>query len=42
MNNFEKFHSTKKTYDIVPEHFDVTLADFEQIINKYLIKLEVE
>ena len=35
MNNFEKLYSKNSLINIVPEHFfDVTLAYFEQIINK--------
>ena len=34
MNNFEQLYPKNRLINIVPERcFDVTLADFEQIIN---------
>ena len=38
----KSFIRQNRLIGIAPEHFDVTLADFEQIINKDLIQLEVE
>ena len=43
MNNYEKFYLANRLIDIVPEHcFDVTLANFEEIINNDFIQLEAE
>ena len=45
VNNFEKLYLKKKKrlINIAPEHFfDVTLADFEQIINNDFIQLEAK
>ena len=42
MNNFEKLYPTR-LIDIAPKHFfDITLADFEEIINNDFIQLETE
>ena len=41
MNNFEKLYRKNRLIDIAPGHYiDVTLADFEQIINDDFIQLE--
>ena len=43
MNNFEKLYPKYRLINIVPEHcFDVTLAEFEQIISNDFIQLEAE
>ena len=43
MSNFEKLCPKKRLVNIAPEDcFDVTLADFEQIINNGSIQLEAE
>ena len=43
MNNLGKFIRQNKPIDIAAEHcFDVTFADFEQIINNDFIHLEAE
>ena len=43
LNNFKNFIRKNRNVNITPEHcFDVTLADFEQIINNDFIQLEAE
>ena len=43
MSNFEKLYPRNRLINIAPKHcFDVTLANFEQIINKDFIELEAE
>ena len=43
MNNFEQFIRQNRLIDIaLVNYFDVTLADFEQIINNTFIQLEAE
>ena len=38
MNNFEKLYQKNRLINIAPEHcFDVTLTEFEQIINNDFI-----
>ena len=39
MNNFEKLYLKNRVINIVPKHcFELTLADFEQIINNVHLK----
>ena len=42
MTNFEKFYPTDLLLSLPNIFFDITLADFEQIINNNFIQLETE
>ena len=43
MDNFEKLYQQNRLIALAPKHcFDVTLVDFEQIVNNDFMQLETE